>query len=81
MRHNYTRQRQGRDFSILSYLRNAEMSAEANYNNINGIIGDNDPKDDTEKHKSLLETLERYKEEAERHGDPVDGHEPPEKER
>ena len=79
MPNEYTRQRQGRDFSILNHLRAAEMSVEDNYNNINGIIGDNDPKDGTEKKKSLLEQLERSKAEAERNNAPVDGHEPPER--
>ena len=79
MKNEYTRQRQGRDFSILNYLRNAEMSAEGNYNNNDGIIGNNDPKDDTEKKKSLLEQLEQCKMEAERNAIPVDGHEPPER--
>ena len=79
MKNEYTRQRQGRDFSILNYLRNAEMSAEGNYNNIDGIIGNNDPKDDTEKKKSLLEHLEKCKAEAERNAAPIDGHEPPER--
>ena len=79
MQNEYTRQRQGRDFSILNYLRDAEMSAEGNYNNIDGIIGNNDPKDDTEKKKSLLEHLEQCKAEAERNAAPIDGHEPPER--
>jgi len=79
MPNEYTRQRQGRDFSILNHLRSAEMSVEGNYNNIDGIIGNNDPKDDTEKKKSLLEHLEQCKAEAERSAVPVDGHEPPER--
>jgi len=79
MPNEYTRQRQGRDFSVLNHLANAEMSAEGNYNNIDGIIGNNDPKDDTEKKKSLLEQLEQCKAEAERNAAPTDGHEPPER--
>ena len=79
MQNEYTRQRQGRDFSILNALRSAEMSAECNYNSIDGIIGNNDPKDDTEKKKSLLEQLEQCKLEAERNAVPVDGHEPQER--
>ena len=75
----YTRQRQGRDFSILNYLANAETSAEGNYNNIDGIMGNNDPKDDGEKKKSLLDKLEQCKEEAERNAAPIDGHEPKER--
>jgi len=82
MQPEYTRQRQGRDFSILNHLRSAEMSAECNYNNIDGIIGNNDPKDDaTEEKKSLLERLEHYKEETERNATPIDGNEPPGKAR
>ena len=79
MGHNYTRQRQGRDFSIHNYLRNAEMSVEGNYNNIDGIIGNNDPKDDSEKKKSLLGHLDRCKAESGRNAVPVDGYEPPER--
>jgi hypothetical protein len=79
MMNEYTRQRQGRDFSILNHLRAAEMSVEGNYNNIDGIIGNNDPKDDSEKKKSLLEQLEQNKAEAERNVVPIDGHEPQER--
>jgi hypothetical protein len=79
MPNEYTRQRQGRDFSIINYLANVEMSVEGNYNNIDGIIGNNDPKDDSEKKKTLLELLEKCKAEAERNDVPVDGHEPPER--
>lgn len=79
MQHNYTRQRQGRDFSFTDYLRNAEMSTEGNYNSIDGIIGNNDPKDDSEKKKSILAQLEQYKDETERNYVPIDGHEPPER--
>ena len=76
MPNEYTRQRQGRDFSITNHLAAVEMSVEGNYNNIDGIIGNNDPKDDSEKKKSLLEQLEQSKHEAERNAIPVDGHEP-----
>lgn len=79
MSHSYTRQRQGRDFLPDNPLRTAEMSMEDDYNNIDGIIGNNDPKDGGEKKKSLLEQLERFKVEAERNTSPVDGHEPPER--
>lgn len=79
MPHEYTRQRQGKDFSLINHLRAAEMSAECNYNNIDGIIGNNDPKDDDEKKKTLLEKLDYYKTEAERNAAPIDGCEPPEK--
>ena len=74
MQNNKTRQRQGRDFSIHNYLKNAEMSVEGNYNNIDGIIN-GEPKSDGEK-KSFLERLEMYKAEAARNATPVDGHEP-----
>ncbi len=53
MKHNYIRQRQGRDFP-------APVPQ----------------KDGTEERKSMLTRLEQFKEEAERAGVPVDGHEP-----
>ena len=71
-----TRQRQGRDFTDDNPLRNAEMSVEGNYNNIDGIIGNNDPKDDSDKKKTLHDRLEYYKKIAEENAAPVDGHEP-----
>ena len=76
MANEYMRQRQGRDFSNPNYLANAEMGIEGNYNNIDGIIGNNDPKDDTEKKQSLLNKLEQYKSEAERNAILVDDYEP-----
>ena len=79
MKNEYTRQRQGQDFSILNYLANAEMSIEGNYNSIDGIIGNAPPKDDSEIKKSLLEQLEQHKTEAERNAVPIDGREPPER--
>ena len=79
MPNEYTRQRQGRDFSVINHLASAEMSVEGNYNNIDGIIGNNDPRDDSDKKKSLLDQLEQYKAEAERNATPTDGHEPPER--
>lgn len=78
MPHEYTRQRQGRDFSLINHLRTVEMSVEGNYNNIDGIIGNAPPKDDSEGKKSMLERLEHYKVEAERNAVPVDGNEPAE---
>jgi hypothetical protein len=78
---NYTRQRQGRDFSLLceiNHLRNAEMSAEGSYSRIDGVVGNNIPKDDFET-KTMLEQLEYYKAQVERNFAPVDGHEPPER--
>lgn len=81
MSHEYTRQRQGRDFPLHNYLQNAETSVEGDYNNIDGIIN-GAPKDDEAK-KTLLDRLERYKEEAAHQCDtntvPVDGHEPSER--
>jgi len=74
MNPNYTRQRQGRDF--FNHLASAEMSVEGNYNNIDGIIGNNIPKDDGEKKRDFLNRLERFKEESERNSTPIDGHEP-----
>lgn len=79
MPNEYTRQRQGRDFPSVNHLRAAEMSMEDDYNNIDGIIGNNDPKDDSGKKQSLLDNLERFKAEAERNAAPIDGHEPPER--
>ncbi len=78
MQNNYTRQRQGRDFSLLdevNHLRNAELSVEGNYNNIDGILGNAPPKDDFEA-KTMLEQLEYYKALAEHNAAPIDGKEP-----
>ena len=79
MRNNNTRQRQGRDFTLLvevNYLRNAELSTEGNYNSIDGIIGNAPPKDDYEA-KTLLEQIEYNKAVAESNAAPMDGDEPP----
>lgn len=81
MPHEYTRQRQGRDFFAQNYLRNAEMNIEGNYNNIDGIIGNNDLKDDGEKKQTLQNRLEYFKIIAELNATPIDGDEPKEKER
>ena len=81
MTNNNTRQRQGRDFTLLeeiNHLRNAELCVEGNYNNIDGIIGNAPPKDNYEE-KTLLEQLEYNKAVAERNAAPVDGHEPKER--
>jgi hypothetical protein len=78
MINNYTRQRQGRDFSQTNYLQNAEMSLESNYNQIDGIIN-NTVTESEDKKKSMLDKLEIYKQEAERNAVPVDGFEPPER--
>jgi hypothetical protein len=79
MAHNYTRQRQGRDFSILNDLAAAEMSIEANYNNIDGIIGNSDSRDDYDRKKTMLEQLEYWQTVAERNAAPIDGDEPQER--
>jgi hypothetical protein len=79
MQKNYTRQRQGRDFSLLeeiNCLRNAELIVEGTYNNIDGVLGNAPPKDDYEA-TTLLEQLEYNKAVSERNSVPVDGHEPP----
>ena len=81
MQHEYTRQRQGRDFSICNYPRSAEINTEGNCNNIDGTIGDSSLKGDGENKKSLLDQLELCKAEAERNATPVDGYEPPPTER
>lgn len=78
MRNEYTRQRQGRDFSILSHLADAVVSAGGSLN-AKGIIDNNDTKDDTEEKKSLLARLEQCKEDAERSAIPIDGFDPPER--
>jgi hypothetical protein len=70
MPHEYTRQRQGRDFSLHDYLMNA--LAESRRDAENAAKAD-------EKNKSLLGRLEQYKTEAERNAVPVDGHEPNER--
>ena len=69
MAHEYTRQRQGRDFSLHGYLTNAA----ANSKNTENV-----KKADEDK-KTLADRLEHYKTEAERNAVPVDGHEPPER--
>ena len=79
MPNEYTRQRQGRDFSILNALAAAEISIEANYNNIDGIIGNNDIRDDYMQKKTMLEQLEYFQAVAERNAVPVDGKEPQER--
>jgi hypothetical protein len=76
MSFEYTRQRQGKDFPVSNHLESAEMSVEGNYNNIDGIIGNAPPKDDTEAKTSMLNRLEHFKKVAERNAVAVDGHEP-----
>ncbi len=74
MSNNYTRQRQGRDF--FNHLASAEMSVEGNYNQIDGIVGNAPPKDDSEEKRDFLNRLEHFRAEAERNSVPTDGHEP-----
>ena len=72
----YTRQRQGRDFSLHNYLletaarRRADENAKRNAESIEKT---------EEANKSLQDRLEQYKKEAERNAIPIDGHEPPER--
>lgn len=67
---NYTRQRQGRDFSILEQLRKAPKHP--------------DNAETEREKKSMHDRLEQYKTDTENNRDraetPVDGHEPPEME-
>ena len=79
MAHNYTRQRQGRDFSILNALAAAEMSIEENRSNTDGIVGNADTHGDYAQKKTMLEQLEYFQAVAERNAVPVDGKEPPER--
>jgi len=65
----YTRQRQGRDFTMHETLMQAlEQSRRDSENAQRG----------EEEKKSLMKKLERFRSEAERNAIPIDGHEPPE---
>jgi len=66
----YTRQRQGRDFSDHDALMKA--LEEARRDDENARRGE-------ENVKTLREKLKRFREEAERNAVPIDGNEPPEK--
>ena len=70
MPHEYTRQRQGRDFSLHDYLMGAMAQSRKDAE---------DAKKADENNKTLHERLEQYKNKAERNAVPIDGHEPPEK--
>ena len=70
MPYEYTRQRQGRDFSLNDYLINSAAANRKAEENI---------KKTDETKKTLADRLEHYKAETERNAVPVDGHEPPEK--
>jgi len=70
MPHEYTRQRQGRDFAIHDTLMDALATGRRD--------SENAQRDENTK-KSLLARLEHYKREAERNAVAVDGDEPPER--
>jgi anti-sigma regulatory factor (Ser/Thr protein kinase) len=70
MPHEYTRQRQGRDFSLTDYLTNSAAA-----NRMESEIR----KAADEAHYTLISRLEHFKEEAERNAVPIDGNEPPER--
>ena len=70
MSHEYTRQRQGRDFSMHDTLMRA--LEQSRIDNENAQKGE-------ETKKTLAAKLEQFKKEAERNAVPIDGHEPPEK--
>ena len=70
MPHEYTRQRQGRDFTMHETLMKA--LEESRRDSENAMRGE-------ENIKSLRRKLDEYRKEAERNAIPVDGHEPPEK--
>ena len=65
----YTRQRQGRDFSMHSTLMEALAAQRKDSENVQKSEADK---------KSLAQRLEHFKKEAERNAVPIDGHEPPE---
>lgn len=76
-----TRQRQGRDFppfSIHEYLKNAGPQAEVRHT-VPDETADTDAPTEDGKKKSVMETLERLRAEAEENAAPVDGHEPQER--
>ncbi|GHU45712.1 hypothetical protein FACS1894120_1060 [Clostridia bacterium] len=79
------RQRQGRDFPPENVTAGAELSVEGNYNQIDGIIGNAPPKDDSEAKKTIQEKLEYYNKIAELNAltvderCPADGYDPPER--
>jgi hypothetical protein len=71
MKHNYTRQRQGRDFSLLAELRNCDPKPGIPQSGV--LQGE---KDDTERKRSLLAHLDECVAEADRNATPIDGREP-----
>jgi hypothetical protein len=72
MPHEYTRQRQGRDFSLHNHLTDAAETNQKDSENM---------KKADETKKTLADLLEHYKTEAEHNAVPTDGHEPSGKER
>lgn len=66
MPHEYTRQRQGRDFLTQKHLKNPKAEVRRNA-----------ARKEDEAKKPILNRLEQYKEESERNAIPIDGHEPP----
>ena len=70
MPNEYTRQRQGRDFTLHDTLMRALAESRRD--------SENAQKSDESK-TSLLKKLEQFKKESERNAVPIDGHEPPEK--
>jgi len=66
----YTRQRQGRDFSLTNYLTTSAAASRKESEIIKAADDAN---------KTLVHRLEHFKEEAERNAVPIDGHEPPER--
>ena len=70
MPHEYTRQRQGRDFSLQEYLKKQVDDNRAEIERAKAA---------EEKMKTLARRLEHYRTEAERNAVPIDGHEPPER--
>jgi hypothetical protein len=69
MPHEYTRQRQRRDFSLHEAMLSALAEAQSSSENAHKA---------EEKRKSLIRRIEEYREEAGLQAMPIDGHEPPE---
>jgi hypothetical protein len=67
MPHEYTRQRQGRDFSLHKYLIEAMARSRREFENAART---------EETKKSLQHRLQQYKKEAAQSAVPIDGHEP-----
>ena len=76
MPNEYTRQRQGRDFSIRRCLSTAETGVGGIFDYTDSVVGNSY---DTDKKRSLLDQLEQLTAESERNFAPIDGHEPSER--